>query len=213
MTDLQSLFSQAARAGDGPAAEGVVDADLVRGRRALTHRRMRRTGTRSVLAAALAIGTFAAVSPHGGHDSASTATGKPASASIKLVAWTGAQPQGYTVDSVPAGWEIQGVNNFVLAIAPIGFPNQRLDVFSGKLVVMLLSPDEAPPTTGTRVDIGVAGTGRISHLNPEPILTFEDSHGRWLDIQVPVALHWTDAQVVAFGEAVHANATAVAGRG
>ena len=142
MTDLDTLLSQAAHSPATPAPEAVVDADLARGRRALNHRRMRRTGTRSVLAGALAIGAFAAYSP-GSHPAGTAprraagctptrqasltpprpATGKAAAvpAGIKLVAYTGEQPKGYTVDSVPAGWELQGVNNFALVIAPVGY--------------------------------------------------------------------------------------------
>jgi hypothetical protein len=228
MTDLDQLLAQAAQAHRQPSApDGVVDADLARGRRALNHRRMRRSGARSVLAAGLAVGAFAVVHQQGSTSSTpaataqapavtthpATAAAKPVTLSVKLVAYTGAQPEGYTVDSVPAGWEIQGVNNLDLAIAPVGFADQSLNDFEGKLVVMLLSADATPPTTGVPVDVGVAGTGRISHENPEPILTFKDTSGHWLDIQVPTALHWSDAQVAAFGSAVHANATAVAGVG
>jgi hypothetical protein len=223
MTDLDTLLSQAAHSPVHPASESLVDADVARGHRALVHRTMRRTGTRSVLAATLAVGTFAAVHASG-HPAGGTSTTalkpstqqvRPAVApTVKLVAYTGAQPAGYTVDSVPAGWEIQGVTNFALAIAPVGFADQSLDSFQGKLVVMLMSKGQEPPTTGVPVDVGVPGTGRISHSNPgEPILTFQDSAGRWLDIQVPASLHWTDAQVVAFGAAVHANGSAVAGQG
>jgi hypothetical protein len=223
MTDPETLLSQAAHAfSTTPSPEAVVDADLARGRRALNHRRMRRSASRSVLAAGLAVGAFAAVHQQGGTGGTSTAT-RPsqhvtapavqAPLSVKLVAYTGAQPDGYTVDSVPAGWEIQGVSNLVLAIAPVGFADRSLDSFEGKLVVMLLSADAAPPTTGVPVNVGAAGTGRISHENPEPILTFQDQAGHWLDIQVPASLHWTDAQVAAFGSAVHANATAEAGVG
>jgi hypothetical protein len=239
MTDLDQLLAQAAQAHRQPSApDGVVDADLARARRALTHQRMRRSGARSVVAASLAVGAFAALQGQGHHGSSTTAgkpstapatvtvggattagtapvrtTTKPADLAVKLVSYTGAQPEGYTVDSVPAGWEIQGVNNLDLAIAPVGFADQSLNDFEGKLVVMLLSADATPPTTGVPVDVGVAGTGRISHENPEPILTFKDTSGHWLDIQVPTALHWSDAQVAAFGSAVHANATAVAGVG
>jgi hypothetical protein len=233
MTDLDTLLAQAAQSPIPPATGSIVDADVARGHRALVHRTMRRTGTRSVLAATLALGTFAAVHA-GGSKSGTTAlkpshqtvqpavgpsirpqTVRPAvGPSIRLVAYTGTQPAGYTVDSVPAGWEIQGVTNFALSIAPVGFPDTSLDSFAGKLAVMLMSKDEKPPTTGVPVDVGVPGTGRISHFNPgEPILTFQDSAGHWLDIQVPASLHWTDAQVARFGAAVHAHATAVAGVG
>ncbi|MDX6255853.1 MAG: hypothetical protein QOJ11_2187 [Frankiales bacterium] len=204
MTDLDTLLSEAAHPDWAPVPDSLVDADLARGRRAFLHRRMRRTGTRSALAAVVAVGAFAAAQPHGGHSGASA---------IRLVDYTGTQPAGYTVDSVPAGWEIQGVSNYDLAIAPVGFADQRIDNFEGKLVVMLLSKDATPPTTGTAVDIGVPGTGRINHANPEPILDFQDAAGHWVEIQVPVALHWSDAQVTDFGNAVHVNPTAQAGLG
>jgi hypothetical protein len=247
MTDLHSLLTNAAHPDLPTPSPDQVEADVARGHRALVHRTMRRTGTRSVLVGALALGTFAVVHPEGSHRGAQPTAIAPATRTttvapvirtttvapvirtttvaptkpkttvqpaIRLVAYTGAQPAGYTVNQVPAGWEIQGVNNFALAIAPTGFADQDLNDFVGKLVVMLISKDEKPPTDGVPVDVGVPGTGRISHDNPgEPILTFKDESGHWLDIQVPASLHWTDAQVAAFGNHVHANATAEAGAG
>ena len=38
----------------------------------------------------------------------------------KLVAYTGEQPAGFTLDRVPDGWEVQGVNRFFLMLAPQG---------------------------------------------------------------------------------------------
>jgi hypothetical protein len=223
MTDLDTLLSRAAQSPVPPASDSIVAADVARGRRALIHRNMRRLGTRTALAAVIAVVAVGAVHVSSGSNGTTSATTpttqvggvqpNAANPSIKLVAYTGTQPDGYTVDSVPAGWEIQGVNNFALDIAPVGFADKDLNSFAGKLVVMLMSKDEKPPTTGVPVNVGVAGTGRISHFNPEPILTFQDSAGHWLDIQVPASLHWTDAQVTAFGAAVHANATAEAGVG
>lgn len=232
MTDLDTLLSQATHSPATPASEAVVDADLARGRRALNHRRMRRTGTRSVLAGALAIGAFAAYSP-GSHPATSTTASKPAattgkpsltstttatgtapSAGIKLVAYTGEQPKGYTVDSVPAGWELQGVDNFALVIAPVGDPDTSISDFEGKLVVMLESKDQHGVPSGDAVMVGSAH-GVVTHLgdNEGPILYFTDASGHRLDIQVPAALHWSDAQIAAFGAAVHVNASAEAGVG
>jgi hypothetical protein len=239
MTDLDTLLSQASHSPTAPAPDAVVDADLARGRRALTHRRARRTGTRSVLAGALAIGAFAAFSP-GGHTAGATsaspsvstpagggtlttaattlATGKAvtpvAVPGIKLVAYTGRQPQGYTVDSVPSGWEIQGVNNVALVIAPVDFADQQVDSFEGKLVVMLESVDQTDIPAGNPVSVGGL-KGVVSHTedNLGPSLWFTDAAGHKLDIQVPAALHWTDVQIAAFGASVHVNASAEAGRG
>jgi hypothetical protein len=230
MTDLDTLLSQAAHPSTSPAPDSVVDADLARGRRALNHRRRRRTGTRSVVAGALAIGAFAAFSP-GSHSSGSSVTGPSigattagtatkaavtggAVAGIQLVAYTGDQPKGYTVDSVPSGWEIQGVSNLALVVAPVGDADQDIDDFAGKLVVMLESEDQKTAPTGTPVTVG-SFTGVINHDedNVGPALFFTDGAGHRLAIQVPAALHWSDAQVAAFGTCVHVNATAQEGKG
>jgi hypothetical protein len=213
MTDLQALLLDAGRPGAEPSAH-VVDDDLARGRRALARRRLRRGGTRSVLAAAAAVGTLFVVQAQGVSPSPThTATRSVPTSSIKLVAYTGTQPEGYTVDSVPAGWEIQGVNNYALTIAAVGDPDRQVDSFAGKLVVMLLSKDGSIPTTGSRVAVG-SGYGVVSHFDLSTAqLFFTDAAGHVLDIQVPVALHWTDAQIGQFGAAVHVNATAQAGVG
>ena len=168
MTDLQTLLLDAGRAGAEPPAY-VVDDDLARGRRALVRRRLRRGGSRSLLVAAAAIGSLAVVQAPGVSPSPThTATRSAATAPIELVAYTGTQPEGYTVDSVPTGWEIQGVNNFVLTIAAIGDPDRQVDSFAGKLVVMLLSKDGSIPTTGSQVAVG-SRSGVISHIDPSTI--------------------------------------------
>jgi hypothetical protein len=213
MTDLQTLLFDAGRPGAEPSAH-VVDDDLARGRRALARRRLRRGGTRSLLVAAAAVGSLVVVQAQGvSQRPTQTATKSVPSSSIKLVAYTGTQPAGYTVDSVPAGWEIQGVNNYVLTIAAAGDPDRQVDSFAGKLTVMLLSKDGSIPTTGSRVAVG-SGYGVISHFDPTTAqLFFTDVAGHVLDIQVPASLHWTDAQIGQFGAAVHVNPSAQAGVG
>jgi hypothetical protein len=215
MTDLQTLLLDAGRPGADPPAH-VVDDDLARGRRALVRQRLRRGGTRSLLVAAAAVGSLLVVQTQGPSQSPEHAAGPSApgsTSSVKLVAYTGSQPQGYTVGSVPDGWEIQGVDNYALVIAAVGNPDRQLDSFAGKLVVMLLSKDASIPTTGTRVAVG-STTGIVSHVDPATAqLFFTDAAGHVLDIQVPAALNWTDAQIGQFGAVVHANASAQAGVG
>ncbi|PZS27194.1 MAG: hypothetical protein DLM59_16850 [Pseudonocardiales bacterium] len=220
MTDLHTMLTRAGRPG-AAVPNDVVDADVARGQRALTRRRMRRGGTRVALVAAAAVGAIVLVNQPGAPSAqAPPAAGRaartvvpPQARPIKLVDYTGRQPDGYTVDSVPAGWEIQGVNDFVLTIGAVGDPDKNVDSFVGKLVVMLASTDETPLTTGTRVVVG-AGTGLVSRDDPATaLLSFRDAAGHWIDVQVPAALHWTDAQIGAFGGAVHVNATAQPGHG
>jgi hypothetical protein len=63
------------------------------------------------------------------------ATSPRVAAGIKLVAYTGAQPPGYTVQVIPAGWVIQGSNPFALVIAPANAASKDPDAWIGKLVV------------------------------------------------------------------------------
>ncbi len=224
MKDLSSLLHDAAHTPRTAPTNEQVDADVSRGRRAMHRRTARRVGTRSVLVGALALGTFAVVHPQGGGGSnpgavtaqpqapssaAPIVTSKP----VELVAYTGKQPPGYTVGSIPAGWEVQGVDDYNLVIAPVGLPNKRLDVFEGKLVVMLGSVGQKAPTDGVTVAVG-SRQGLVSHFNPgAPILYFTDAAGHLVVIQQPKALHWSDAQLAAFGSGVHVNATAKQGLG
>lgn len=243
MTDLETMLSDAGRARSAHATpDGVVDEDISRGRRALARRRMRQGGTRFAVVAALIAGAFVVVQPKDNGTTeiatppatnADTSAGAPsvdapavATPSIKLVAYTGAQPAGYTVAMVPDGWEIQGVDNYALTIARKGDPDTHINSFVGKLVVMLQSKDEDDRTDGTEVAVGTA-TGRIVRgdggMAPDGTITegdqdaarlfFKDSAGHRLVIQVPAALHWSDAQIAEFGAAVHANAHAEAGVG
>ncbi|BEP16510.1 hypothetical protein acdb102_48210 [Acidothermaceae bacterium B102] len=234
MTDLETLLSNAGQH-PGPSDPALVDADVARGRRALTHRRMRRTGTRSLLVGALAVGSFAVVQNQGGHPGTTAAkapttvvtktttkttnkatTGTTKIAAIKLVAYTGSQPEGYTVDSVPSGWEIQGVNNYGLVIAPVGFGDTDVSSFEGKIVVMLLSHDAKPLTAseGDQVAVG-SGTGIVSNFDRKDglQLSYQDANGHQVMIQAPLSLHWTDAQLGQFAAGVHVSPTAVAGFG
>jgi hypothetical protein len=151
--------------------------------------------------------------PTGGSTAATTHTKVTAHLAIKLVDYTGAQPAGYTVGSVPAGWDLQGVNNFVLVIAPDGFADQSLDSWAGKLVVMLASKDEPTHQTGAPVAVGDL-TGVVRHDDPSTTqLFFTDAAGHHIDIQAPSSLHWSDAQLGAFAATVQVAKNAQAGEG
>jgi hypothetical protein len=227
MTDLQSLFTDAARPGaEHVTPDHVIDADIRRGHRALTISRARRGAARTAVVAVLAVGAFAVVRPTAttvpgaGIQASATAetttgTGTIATTSlaIKLVNYTGAQPDGYTVDSVPDGWVIQGVNNQSLVIGAKGTPDQDINSFSGKLVVMLQSKDLTTLPDGVTVSVGTR-PGLVSHFDADTAqLFFTDASGHKVDIQVPASLHWSDAEIAAFGASVHVSPTAVAGVG
>lgn len=88
---------------------------------------------------------------------------------------------------------------------------------------MSSAPTSSPPATawcGRRhCSAGVTATRRKISYRRQPNaestahLYFTDSVGHRLVVQVPAALHWSDAQIGQFGAAVHANANAEAGVG
>lgn len=247
MNDLESLLRRAARPGaPGPVPDSVVDDDINRGRRALVRQRIRRGGARTLLAGALLAGGYSVVDAQTGGAGTDRTAGSPmpgvaelageepgtdgsepkvglatptvgTQPAIQLVSYTGEQPAGFTVGSVPQGWELQGADAYSLLIARQGDPDTDIHSFDGKLVVMLQSKDEDAWTAGAEVIVG-ASTGLIDR-DPErngpgnARLFFQDAAGHRLVVQVPAALGWSDAQIAQFGTTVQANANAAAGVG
>jgi hypothetical protein len=205
MTDLQTLLSTAALTDSTAyASAAVADADVLRGHRALARRKIKQRAGRSVLLGAVVLAGVGVVQLQ--HDS--SASPKQGAAATALVAYTGKQPAGFTVDAVPSGWTIQHVDTYSLTIAQVKSTDLNPSSFGGKLVVMLKSRDVPMPTAGTRVAIG-SGQGIISYFDPTAAqLFFKDAAGHVLDIQVPPSLHWSAAQIGRFGASVHADSGA-----
>src|SRR5579859_507440 len=95
----------------GPAGPDVAAADVARGRRALGQRHRRRIaglgGAVAVVAGlAVAVSQPGARTPSAGTPTASTPSAVTRTAAIQLTAYTGAQPVGFQVAAVPAGWTI-----------------------------------------------------------------------------------------------------------
>src|SRR5262245_24851447 len=122
MTELKHLLALAldeVHVGTVP-----VEDDLVRGRRLLRRRTRIRMMVGGVAAAAAAVAVIMPIASGGrGASGARATTGSrpavaPGTAGIKLVDYTGAQPPGYTVKTIPDHWVIQGSTPFALTIAP-----------------------------------------------------------------------------------------------
>jgi hypothetical protein len=212
MTDLQTLLSTAALSDSSAyASAAVADADVLRGHRALARRKLKQRAGRSALLGAVVVAGVGVVQlQHGSSAPATRATPstQQAASATALVAYTGKQPAGFTVDAVPAGWTIQSVNTYALTIARVGATDLDPSSYASKLVVMLKSKAVPIPTAGTPVAVGT-GRGVISYFDPSAAqLFFKDSTGRVLDIQVPPSLHWSAAQIGQFGASVHANSGA-----
>ena len=118
MTDLKDLFELALadEAGGGARGDVATDppADLARGKKLLARRTSRRLlggAAATAVAAAIAVGAVAFVptGPGAGSSHSGVATGQRTAARIRLVAYTGAQPPGYTVT----------------VIRPLGDPGQQ----------------------------------------------------------------------------------------
>jgi len=186
--DLRNALEDVAGRPVAPTIE-QVDADLTRGRGALRRRRTIQTAGGSLFAVAAAVAAFAVAT-------SGTATGPgnveakapPAAVagSIKLVAYKGEQPKGFTIDTVPDGWFVQSVNENSLVIAPDKAKNPGPDVdpskspiydpndFRGKIAVFLQSKDETAPTgettevNGREMILRKSPRGDVSDANGNP---------------------------------------------
>lgn len=90
----------------------------------------------------LAVAAVAAAVTYGVSAPASPPPAPTVSSSLHLVDYRGEQPKGFTIDKVPDGWEVQGVNAGVLTLGPIGLKDKNPDSFVDKIAVMLQSQDD-----------------------------------------------------------------------
>ncbi|MFI6070915.1 hypothetical protein ACIA5C_04890 [Actinoplanes sp. NPDC051343] len=206
----------------GPAvdvSEAQAAADLARGRRALRHRRTVKgaaTGVFAVAAAtaALAYGTASQPAAHPAAAPGSAVTW-PAVVSAALVAYHGEQPKGYTIDKVPSGWEIQGVDPSVLTIAPTNAKDKDPHTFVGKIAIMLQSEGEQITPSGTAVTVD----GKSGFLiTPEGqaegrTLYVKQPNGVYLIVQIGDARGWSNAAIVEFAAGIHVLPGAQLGKG
>jgi hypothetical protein len=231
MTDLKALLGLALD--DVPAAKhagampGVED-DLARGRRLLRRRTRSRMLGASAAVAAVAVAAVvptltsgsnakptAAASHHataGISHPATSGASHPAMPGIKLVAYTGTQPPGYVVKVIPDHWVVQGSTPFALTIAPPNAANKDPNYFIGKLVVTQESFDSSGAQGWTSARIP-GHTAYYSVQDNTASLVIEQTASRWLLVQAPTSLHWTEQQEVQFGLGVTILSTAQEGKG
>ncbi|MBY8876070.1 hypothetical protein [Actinacidiphila acidipaludis] len=205
----------------------TVASDLDRGRRALIVRRRRRT-VRTGVAAALVLTavTVAVVSRPGGSGTGVTAHA-PASASVhtvptvhtvQLVAYTGAQPTGFRVDTVPSGWTVSWSDAFSFVAVPPGTSvHQSADdvrLVPGISVSLQGDAQLDPNAAVTRVTVhGKPGRLALTSDKSAKWLVFSGTKGQDILVQVPVDLGLTDDQIVRFAEGVTATGEARAALG
>lgn len=212
MSDLRTLLHEAA---PQPTAvpEMIVERDLARARRALRLRRGRRAGIAGGLVAASALAAVAVVNP-GGTPSTPTATSSPSSRSdapgIALVAYTGAQPAGFELDKVPAGWAVRDSTPSLLTLAPDGDTTPPADGGPASLVgtIAVSTQSDTGIPSGVRLDdVTVAGRPAvIAHMSGSGdtrTLFIERSPGAYLTIQVWDGLGWDNRRIAEFAASVN----------
>lgn len=222
MSDVdERLANYGARPGPAPSDE-TVQRDMERGRAAYVRRRARRgaAAAASVLCVA-AVGalTYVATTHSSHHKPAhqiaqhqqrAGTTHHHAARGIRLVAYTGDQKPGFRVTKVPEGYVLQGAQPSTLDIAPAD-NHTSLDIFAGKLVVMLQSADATGRPQGAPVQVN-GRDGYLDNQDGVKILTYsEGTHEvqvqSWSNIDI------TDDQLIEFAEGVTVTPDAVAGHG
>jgi len=220
MMDLKDLLARALddqpAPADTPALADKSQDDLARGQRLLRRRRRRRQWL-TASSAAVAVVAVAVIVPLA--TSGSRAPGAKATTGsrttmdqIKLVDYTGAQPPGYTVTMIPDDWVIQGSNPFALTIAPANASSKDPNVFVGKLVILQEAFDTSDTQGLKKTDV----RGHTAYYQVEDgtaSLIIEQTPSRWLDVQAPTSLGWTEQEEAQFGAGITILPTAQEGKG
>jgi hypothetical protein len=216
MSDIRTLLHEAAVAPETSTdtIEAAADADLVRARRALHRRRARRTTLGSGLVAAATIGAFVVIGPGGSPSDPShgpaTAAPRGTTSGVQLVAYRGAQPTGYTLDTVPAGWTIRDDTRGLLTLAPEGSKTEGTTNGATSLrgtIAVMTEVDTGVPTGVQLDDVQVGGRpGVIAHMkgaDDTRTLFVRQPSGAYLEIQVWDGLGWGNDRITEFASSVH----------
>lgn len=220
MTDLRTLLHEnTTPSTNTTTSPSLIDEDLARGRTALRRRRARR-GSRAGLMAVAVAGVVAFAAQGALPGASSTTAAPPTSSSVlgvaTLVAFTGAQPTGFTIDKVPAGWDVQDLTVNQLLLAPAGLANSDTNNFVDKIIVGLTDrPTGVQPVT---VNVGAATGELFTMLEPGPTgdpvpgkaktLYVPQPSGKYLSIQIWDASTWATQQIGELGAGIHPTSAA-----
>jgi hypothetical protein len=141
MNDVRALLAEAVpqdlRTTDRwPDAES----DIARGRALLARRRRRLAlggGTGLIAAGVVGALLLTGLGPAGrsapGARASAAGSTVPGKISVALIAYDGTQPKGYTLKSIPQGWEVASADNTALVLHKIGTP--KSGTFEDKILV------------------------------------------------------------------------------
>jgi hypothetical protein len=225
MRDVQDMLATLPHAvTPGPAGADVVAADVARGHQAMKRKRRRRFAGLGAATAAVAAVAVAVIPPaHLGRPAPGVSAGGSSvtahTTKVRLVAYTGAQPAGFTVSTVPAGWQVIASDDYSFVVAPPGAPVSQPDSFVGRIVVMLQGMSEFSSDShvtqvtvnGREGQLGLTADGNTA--TGSKWLIFPDAAGHKVLVQVPTSLGLTDAQIVSFAQGITVTRMAKAGVG
>lgn len=206
-----------------PAGPDIAAADVARGHRALTRRRRRRlagaAGAVAVVAGvAVAIGQPSQLIGKSTHPAAGGTTG-PRALAIRLTAYTGTQPVGFEVATVPAHWQVVSSNAFAFVVAPPGASTANPDSFVGRILVALQGMSQLQKNAvvktvtinGRQGQLGLSD-GEVGNTRYEWLI-YPDGKGHKILIQLPTSFGFTTAQLVQFADGITVTKAAKASLG
>ncbi|GAB7048107.1 hypothetical protein [Catenuloplanes indicus] len=209
--DLHSRMQRLGGTIEEPSA-AAIEGDLARGRKAVRRRRAARVATGSAVGVA-AIATAFALTVTGPAGTPPATVPAPALAEasasgVQLVAYSGEQPEGFTIDKVPQGYTVQTQNEHALVLAPEQLPSVRLSdvpdsvldnpqAFIYKIAVYLAGPEAVP---GDSEKISVGGKNALFHLDAPRTSEGEREPGARYFITVAPSVHmvvqfWPDMKL------------------
>ena len=212
MPDVLEPLSALGRTGaPEPADPGVVAADVARGRQALLRRRRRIAGAGLAGVAVVAAVTAGSVqfgqSGRSGSDGqAGAAVQQPAGP--RLVAYTGAQPAGFRVSTVPAGWQVISSTQYAFLAVPPGAGSSTspdgVVSFRNGIAVMLQGDSQLPDDeVVTKVTVnGAPGSLGLTRDKQATWLVYTTGRGGKVLVRVPTGLGLTDDQIVRFAAGI-----------
>jgi hypothetical protein len=150
-----------------PAGADVVAADVARGHHALSRQRRRRFaglgGAVAVVAAVAVTVTSQPAQP--GRPAPSAADRSTATAQtpkIQLAAYTGEQPVGFIVSTVPTGWRIYSSDDYSFVVAPPGATTAPAPAVPADAQDQAKAKAAAAAKAGHKVSQGVSFVGKIA---------------------------------------------------
>lgn len=221
MPDVEDVLRSLSYTVDaGPAHPEVVAGDLARGQHAANRRRCQRfvfAGTFVTVAAAAVLGIGQVGGPTIGPDTVASAPQAPETVSqanrLKLVAYTGDQPAGFKVSTIPDGWQVFSSDRSSFLLAPPGADTsagagEPVSV-KNKIAVSLQGLSTFPKESSVRkVDIN-GKPGELGHpletldkLSDTWWLFFPGDTGSNVQVQVPTSVGLSEDQIVAFAEGI-----------